>query len=101
MKGAPAHIVLRATKALAITDWMGSSYRLRYKFPDDVMRFFYEASVRVLVVDISASRSFDHNRLVIQTLESYRDRWKPLFPRPYKAASGQSSQAFLVYQLER
>jgi hypothetical protein len=97
----PGHIVLRATKALAITDWMGSSYRLRYKSPDEVMRFFYEASVRVLVVDISAARSFDHNRLVIQTLESYRDRWKPLFPRPYNASGGQSSQVFLVYQLER
>jgi hypothetical protein len=97
----PGHVVLRATKALAITDWMGSSYRLRYQSPDEVMRFLYEASVRVLVVDISAPDPFEHNRLLIKALEYHRDRWRPLFPRPYNPAGGQSSRAFLVYQLER
>jgi hypothetical protein len=73
----PGHIVLRASKQLGISDWMGHGYRLQYETPDEVQKYLESIPVRLVVVQsLPALTERPHQRLLRAALARYPDRWE-------------------------
>jgi hypothetical protein len=75
----PSHIVLRATKMLSQSDWMGAHYTLLYQNPDEVMKFLKSIPVGIVVVhnERGLAGSPDH-RLLQQTIAGFSTEWEHL-----------------------
>lgn len=52
----PGHVVLRASKMLGTTDWMGRGYESAFESVEDMEAFLKRVPVDVLVIDDSAGR---------------------------------------------
>ncbi len=77
----PGHFVLRASKALASSTWMGGRYQAR--FPDAVQAGVFLESVPVDVLALAVPAKGPYNQDQAQLLELARqqpDRWEPLDP---------------------
>ncbi len=90
----PGHIILRASKMIASSGWMGENYRLLYKSPEELMHFLGRVPVGVLVLDQSDPR--EHSRLLLQTMENYPERWTLMSTR--KREGGEGAGEILVYR---
>ncbi len=74
----PGHIVLRASKVLASSSWVGKEYKLVYPTPTEMMKYLEEVPVGVVVIDNSGLRPVEHHSVLKETLLAYRDRWELL-----------------------
>ena len=73
----PGHIVLRASKQLSTSDWMGRQYRLQYETPDEVQEYLESIPVRLVVVQsLPVQTEQPHHRLLRAALARYPDRWE-------------------------
>jgi 4-amino-4-deoxy-L-arabinose transferase-like glycosyltransferase len=96
----PGHIVLRASKVLANSDWLGKGYKLLYSTPAEMMKYLEAVPVDVVVID-STPRSVTvrHHALLQETLLAYPDRWEPLGAYPRIKDGVEYSDAFRLYRL--
>ncbi len=94
------HIVRRATKELATTNWHGTRYRARFNSTEDLLHHLESAKVRVLAVQAGPGPpGHSHWELIRSMLREHPDRWTlaGTFPRlrpPSEAGAGVS-----VYRL--
>lgn len=66
MKGEKfGHVVLRGSKVLAESDWIGKNYRSLYHDPDEVMAYLYGIPVSFIVVDHSYHQERDSLHFVV------------------------------------
>jgi len=72
----PGHIVLRGSKMLADSDWMGTSYRLRYPTPEAMMNYLHSVPVGVLVMEDTPGRKLPHHQLLEEALRRYPSQWE-------------------------
>lgn len=74
----PGHIVLRASKVLAKSDWLGHDYSLTYQTPEELSAFLADVPVGVVVLDEATERHhwYPHHDLLDQMLEAYPDVWR-------------------------
>ena len=63
--------VIRATKALAETDWMGRNYVSKYKEPSVLLSYLHSAHVAYVILDtpVTGDSTFPHEFLLAQTLK--------------------------------
>lgn len=90
----PGHIVLRASKMLASSDWMGRRYRLRYQTATDQMRFLEEIPAGIVVIDLSAHPESEHQRLLRRTIQAYPERWELAGSFPHRAGPARKVVAY-------
>jgi len=76
----PGHTILRGSKVLGQSDWMGHEYTCFCQTPEEMMRLLEELEVGVVVLDTSAppARDMAHHMLLTQTVAAYPRRWQPL-----------------------
>ena len=72
----PGQVILRASKTLSSSRWMGGDYQPYYFTPEEVIQYLQSVSACVVVVerrwDVTA---FRHHDLVLQALDRYPERW--------------------------
>ena len=97
----PGHFVLRASKVLANSSWIGKEYKLVYPTSAEMMRYLEEVPVGIVVIDNSVSRSdkVSHHALLKQTLLAYPERWEPLGAYPLIKAGVEYNNGLLLYRL--
>jgi hypothetical protein len=76
----PGHVVLRASKVLALTDWTGDKYSPVYETPAEVMDFLEEVPVGIVVIDQSAGwgDGHPHHQQLVQAIQAHPQRWELL-----------------------
>lgn len=75
----PSHIILRATKMLSQSDWLGGHYRLVYRTPAEVLKFLKSIPVGIVVIDHqSNSAGNPDHQLLVQTLAEFPNEWERL-----------------------
>jgi hypothetical protein len=74
----PSRFVLRATKALADSDWTARDYRLRFRTPETMMQRLDEIPVGLLLIDTEPYSAAAHHDLLRQVVARFRDRWELL-----------------------
>ena len=97
----PGHVVLRGTKVLGTGRWDGGDYVALYTTPGEMMRYLESIPVGVVVIDLSipASRQFEHQRLLKETLEAYPQRWKLIDSYPLVRRETEYPDALWVYRM--
>src|SRR5207302_7432742 len=66
----PAHYVLRGSKVLASSTWMGAKYHTLYPTPERVLEALDAAGVSAVVVQADAPAEVPHHRLLRDALQS-------------------------------
>jgi len=77
----PGHILLRASRMLAESDWNGRNYKLKMKTPAEIQRFLEEAAVDVVVLDGKPDQAFEHHRQLLATVREPAWRRIAVYPR--------------------
>ncbi len=96
----PGHIVLRASKVLAQSQWTGRSYRLLYPDAAAVMRFLESVPVRILVMDNTpGTKDHLHHRQLEAMLAQYPNRWRFVGKYPKDGRPRLPGQDMRVYEL--
>jgi hypothetical protein len=96
----PSHIVLRATKVLSQSDWMGDRYSLLYRTPEEVMGFLKATPVGVVVIQDGdgPAESPDH-KLLHRTIDQYPNEWEHVGTFPHGHA-GEPGSKIDIYRLK-
>ncbi|MDA1264501.1 MAG: glycosyltransferase family 39 protein [Planctomycetota bacterium] len=96
----PAHLVFRASKALARSDWVGRDYELRFESVAELATWLDEVPVAAIVQDRAplARQRFPHHELVAEALLSYPDRWVREAPRDVTKDGVEHPSALVVWR---
>src|SRR5260370_39511152 len=73
----PGHFVLRATKLLANSDWMGWIYRPLFNNPADTMQYVEGIPAGIVVLDRDG-RSSPDGRLLFEGIRQHPEKWELL-----------------------
>lgn len=95
----PGHIVLRASKALSESGWMGEGYSCFFDTPEELMDYLESVPVGVLVLEEDASPDQAHQRLLKQVVRQYADRWKRIGTYPGRGGLHPGEEGIDVYEL--
>lgn len=96
----PGHIVLRASKVLARSNWVGRHYEPLYPTPEEIMGYLESIPIRLLVIDKSSgSATVPHHRTLIKMLTMYPARWQFLGVYPQKMQATATGSRIEVYRL--
>ncbi|HYW48635.1 MAG TPA: glycosyltransferase family 39 protein [Bryobacteraceae bacterium] len=71
------HCVLRASKVLARSTWMGGNYEVLYQTPEQIAQFLRELPLKAIVFDRSRQYNRPHHRLLEQALAAEPALWAP------------------------
>lgn len=72
-------VVLRASKALAISDWNGANYQPLFRTTEEIHRHLNQGSVEVVVTEETSTLGhLPHTALLNRMLEERRDEWQPI-----------------------
>jgi len=94
------HIVLRANKVLASTNWNGTSYQARFTTPEDLQRYMESVPVRTLAVQPGPGPPGHlHWGLVRDMLREYPDRWTLIGSFPKLRPPSEPGAGVEVYRL--
>src|SRR5262249_53912077 len=74
---AQQHGILRASKVLASSTWMGANYKLKYQTPEEIGRFLENAPVTRVVLDKTSAEPPPHHALLEKALASEPAVWRP------------------------
>ena len=75
----PSHIILRATKMLSQSDWLGAHYKLLYHTPAQIMSFLRSIPVGIVVIDSEPGSSGTPDyQLLRQAIADFPDEWEHL-----------------------
>lgn len=77
----PGHIILRASRMLADSDWNGRNYKLKMEGPAAIQRFLEAAAVDVVVLDLQPNRPFEHHKQLQATMTAPGWRRIGVYPR--------------------
>jgi hypothetical protein len=96
----PGHFVLRASKVLARSSWLGDGYMVLYATPAEMMHYMESVPVGVLVMDrCPASSKLEHQRVLQQMVELYPQKWRLAGSYPCEQKHPESTDRVLVYDL--
>lgn len=86
--------VLRTSKELADTDWMGRSYEAEFNDPLKLLAHLKARDIDTVLFDESLPAKWrkEHHRLLGQALEMAKDEWRVEFTQAIRRRAGQSGQ---------
>jgi 4-amino-4-deoxy-L-arabinose transferase-like glycosyltransferase len=90
----PAHYVLRGSKVLASSTWMGANYRPLYATTVGVLDALDALGASAVIVQTNAPARIPHHRLLAEALQSVPGTWM----RWSDAGWDRSQNRFLVYR---
>jgi len=73
----PGHIILRGTKMLASSDWMGRDYRALFHDSKEMLEYLERIPVGIVVID-DAGRRTPHGLLLTQGIQAHPEKWQKL-----------------------
>lgn len=95
----PGNRIVRATKALAQTNWNGSHYRCLYSTPEQVTRAIQKLKIDLVVIGtFHSGDAFNHNQLLREAL---RDRQEFQLIGSFDGTSWDGAGKVLVYRVIR
>ena len=71
----PGHVVLRASKMLSSSNWMGKNYRVRFEREGDMLQYLEEIPVGLVVID-SEGQKASHGQLLLRVLRQHPEKWE-------------------------
>ncbi len=80
----PDAFILRASKVLSRSDWLGRGYEARFQSAEDLLRYLQEIPVDFVVVqDRPGFTSLLHHRQLTEGLRQHPEQWRAMgeFPR--------------------
>jgi Dolichyl-phosphate-mannose-protein mannosyltransferase len=92
----PGHVVLRASKMLASSTWMGRHYQPFVRSTADVLRVLDQLGVSLVVVD-RVGRQPQHHYQLAEALRAAPHRWHPV-RLSHPSSSPQPTRQLLVYE---
>jgi hypothetical protein len=95
----PGHIVLRASKVLSKSDWMGEYFQQRFRSAGEMMEYLEGVPVGIVIYDEQTEPLFEHQKLLGQALRSHPDRWQLLGTFPRLRPRGGNRGPIRVYKL--
>jgi hypothetical protein len=97
----PAMFLLRASKVLASSDWLGRGYQSRFQTPADVARFLASVPVRFLVVERRRGQGvLLHHTLLLRVVEGAGSEWRKVAEFPRNRLAGDAGARVAVYERE-
>ncbi|HVT45022.1 MAG TPA: glycosyltransferase family 39 protein [Thermoanaerobaculia bacterium] len=91
----PEAFVLRATKMLTRTDWLGLTEMALYAGHEELMADLESVPVHYLVLDHApGSRELDHHRLLAETVARFPARWERIAIVPAREGKGVAIEVF-------
>jgi hypothetical protein len=78
----PASYVIRGSKLLATSTWMGDNYRPLFHVPEHVLQVLDEAGISVVILQTDAPAAAKHHALLREALRSATDTWQLWSPGP-------------------
>jgi hypothetical protein len=94
----PSHFVLRASKMLGQSDWLGNHYVLKYRTPEEVMRFLESIPVELVVIDNEPGLTpAPYHALLKQTIAAFPSLWEHAGTYPQAQGTGSTID---VYRLK-
>lgn len=92
----PTHIVLRASKQLSKSNWLGLHYTLRYRTPQEMDAELDRIPVGVLILH-SMGHNLPHHDLLRQMVTEQPGRWEKIYSlQPFCSRHG-ATEEILVY----
>jgi hypothetical protein len=86
--------VLRGSKVLARSTWMGAEYRQLYHTPEEILKALDSTGVSVVIVQSDTTIPAPHRALLRQALKSAQATWALWSEAPW----GRHEKQFLVYR---
>jgi hypothetical protein len=77
----PGHIILRASRMLADSDWNGRYYRVKMEEPAMIQQFLETAAVDLVVLDLNPYLPLKHHQLLRATMHAPGWRRIGVYPR--------------------
>jgi hypothetical protein len=88
----PGHIILRASRMLADSDWNGRFYKAKMDGPPAVQRFLEAAAVDVVVLDLNTYTAFEHHKQLQATMKGPGWRRIGLYPQTFDSFTDRNSR---------
>jgi hypothetical protein len=96
----PGHILLRASKMLAVSDWDGGRYESLLPTPEQSLAYLESVPVRLLIVDRNPSRyPLAHHASLLKMLAKYPDHWQLIGTYPRAVPVTAPNSRIEVYRL--
>jgi hypothetical protein len=98
----PGHVVLRASKILNSSDWLGNGLTPRFQGPEQVQDYLNSIPVGFVILDYSLSHSDfrDYEGLLEQAIVSHQNSWKLFGTYPIWRKGHEHPDAAKVYVLD-
>jgi hypothetical protein len=99
----PLHVVKRASKELAQSDWAGRNLRRRFETEDDVANWFANAGVDYVIVDESMpeQKRAEHNDQLIHTVDGHIERFFPMTKATVLRDGQENPEPITLYRVKR
>jgi hypothetical protein len=96
----PGHVILRGSKVLSQSDWMGFDYQSFVHTPAEMMQEMERLKVDLLVLDTSAppTRYLGFHQLLKETVAAYPQAWQVLSAQDVVRQSVKHAAALRVYR---
>jgi hypothetical protein len=90
--------ILRASKVLSQSDWLGLSYKSRFESADDVFKYLDLMGVDLLVIETRPGVAApEHQEFLLQVENGHLDHWQPVVI-PAKRSPDLKGSKILVYR---
>src|SRR5262249_30895743 len=95
----PSHVILRASKMLSQSNWVGEHYEMVYDTPEGLMKFLRSVPVEVVVVH-NEEPTPPHQVLLKDTLRQFADDWTHVAQTKGNRAPGDPASSVDIYRLK-
>ena len=97
----PGHVILRGSKVLQSSDWLGRHYSCRYQSASEVMAYLESIPVGLVIVDSSVPRDADSEdrSLLLEAIRANPSRWETLGSYDLRRPGRDHPRALSIYRL--
>jgi 4-amino-4-deoxy-L-arabinose transferase-like glycosyltransferase len=97
----PGHFVLRSSKVLCDSDWLGTHYEALYRTPQEMQAYLESIPVGVVVMDDSVPEEnrLPHQQILDDMIQTFSERWRFLGNRSVTRRGVDFPGALRMYQL--
>ncbi len=97
----PGHFVLRSSKVLCDSDWLGTHYEALYRTPGEMQAYLESIPVGVVVIDESVPKENrqPHQQTLDDTIQAFSERWRFLGNQSVTRRGVDFPGALRMYQL--
>jgi hypothetical protein len=95
----PGHVVLRASKVLSDSGWMGEGYTSFFDTSRQLMDYLDSIPVGIVVLEEDAAPNQSHHRVLRRVMRDFPDRWERLADYAGRGGRVPGRAGITVYRL--